>query len=155
MLVVERTTDLRLLVVLMRSGVLLLKAAKGMELGCGWLERTANKQIGWQKGSKVHVHGRSRSSQVVCIWVICLTVSASVDRHVRSMWMPTSVASNRMLIRAICTVREARLIAVGIRRLGKGVWKTACWRVGNIVHCELLGLHSKQVGWQEEAVLLM
>lgn len=154
LLVVERTANLRLLVVLMRSGVLLLKPAKGVELGCGWLERTADKQISWQKWSKIHVHGCSRSSQVVCILVICLPVSASVYRHVGSMWVPTSVTSNRMLIRAICTVREACLVAVGIRRLRKGSWKTACWRVG-IVHGGLSRLHSKQVRWQDEAVLLM
>lgn len=66
MLIVDRTADLRLLVMLMGSRVLLLKAAKGVELRGCWLERTANEQIGGQKRSKVHVHGGSGSGHVVC-----------------------------------------------------------------------------------------
>ena len=42
MLVIYGTADMRLLIVLMRSRILLLKAAKGVELRCCWLERTAN-----------------------------------------------------------------------------------------------------------------
>ena len=42
MLVVYGTVDMRLLIVLMRSRILLLKAAKCVELRCCWLERTAN-----------------------------------------------------------------------------------------------------------------
>lgn len=42
MLVIYGTANLRVLIMLMRSRVLLLKAAKCVELRCGWLERTAN-----------------------------------------------------------------------------------------------------------------
>lgn len=42
MLVDYGTAYLRLLIVLMRSRVLLLKAAKSIEPRCGWLERTAD-----------------------------------------------------------------------------------------------------------------
>ena len=42
MLVVYGTADLRLLIVLMGGRVLLLKAAEGIKLRCGWLERTAD-----------------------------------------------------------------------------------------------------------------
>ena len=42
MLIVYGTADLRLLIVLMRSRVLMLKAAKGVELRRGWLERAAD-----------------------------------------------------------------------------------------------------------------
>ena len=69
MLIVDRTADLRLLVMLMRRRVLLLKSAKGVELRGCWLERTANEQIGWQKGSEIHVHGGSGSGHVVCVLV--------------------------------------------------------------------------------------
>ena len=69
MLIVDRTADLRLLVMLMRSRILLLKAAKGVELRGGWLKRTANEQIGWQKRSEVHVHGGSGSCHIVCVLI--------------------------------------------------------------------------------------
>lgn len=121
MLVVNWTTDLRLLIVLMRGRILLLKAAEGVKLRCGWLERTADEQVGWQKRSEIHVHGCSRSGHVVCVLRICLPISASVDRHVRSMWVPTSITSYRMLIRAVCTVRKASLVAVGIRGFRKRI----------------------------------
>lgn len=42
MLVIYGTADLRLLIMLMRGRVLLLKAAKGVKLRCGWLKRTAD-----------------------------------------------------------------------------------------------------------------
>ena len=42
MLVVYGTADLRLLIVLMCNRVLMMEAAKGVELRCGWLERTAD-----------------------------------------------------------------------------------------------------------------
>lgn len=42
MLVVYGIVNLRLLVLLMRSRVLLLKTAKCVELRRGWLERTAD-----------------------------------------------------------------------------------------------------------------
>lgn len=42
MLVVYGAADLTLLIVLMRGRILLLKSAKGVELRCGRLERTAN-----------------------------------------------------------------------------------------------------------------
>ncbi len=42
MLVVYGTADLVLLIVLMSSRILLLKAAKGVELRCSWLERTTD-----------------------------------------------------------------------------------------------------------------
>ena len=42
MLVVYRTADLRLLIVLMRGRVLMLKTSEGIELRRGWLKRTAD-----------------------------------------------------------------------------------------------------------------
>ena len=98
MLVVQGATDLRLLIVLMRSRILLLEAAEIAELRCSWLKRTANKQISWQKRGEIHVHGCSGGRHVACILRICLPVSASIDGHICSMWVSTSVASNRMLI---------------------------------------------------------
>ena len=87
--------------------------------------------------------------------MIRLRVRASIDRHVRSMRVPTSVTSDRMVIRVICTVGKASLIAAGIRRLWEGVRKAPCWRIRGVVHCGPLGLHSKQMRWQDKAVLLM
>ena len=119
MLIVDRTADLRLMIMLMRSRILLLKTAKGVKLRGGWLERTANEQIGWQKRSEVHVHGGSGSGHVICVLIGRLPIRASINRHVRSVRVPTSVTSNRMRIGAICTVREASLMVVRVDRLWK------------------------------------
>ena len=50
---------------------------------------------------------------------------------------------------------KACLVAVGIRRFRKRARKESCWSVGMFIHCGLLRLHSEQVRWQDEAVLLM
>jgi len=65
--------------------------------------------------------------------------------------MSLCIASNRMLIRAICAVRKASVAVTTIERLGR-VLETASLR--GVVHGGILMLHSEHMWWQDEVVLL-
>lgn len=102
---------LLLRLVLVRKGCKVLELWGSKGRWGAWLEWAAEKQLGWQKGSEVHVEPSARCLKIGAV-LVAWSKSTSVDGHVvRALRMPVGVA---WLVRGKGTMREAVVSAIDL-----------------------------------------
>lgn len=138
-------TVLLLIVGMLRESrqALELRTSKGSR--SSRLERTAKKQLGWQKRRELHIEGCTWGGHLVGIVRRLLVHRLSVDRR--------NVASSRVSIGEACDVRgegtmgEARIAVGGLRRVTEAVDRAAAG--GALADWTVEVLHPEQMRGDE------
>ena len=88
------------------------------------LERAAEKQLGWEQRSELHVEGRARSGQVGAVGVVLLHRLRVDGRDVASPGVPVRKARN---VGRESTMGEARVAVGRLRGMAVATGSTRPW----------------------------